>query len=146
MPYIHPSLQRKTPLAKGPGPKHTVPLRDAPLRPKSKDTKKAVAKHAEEFGPQAALCRTLPCHFCFPALYAEDLEALLYQSERRISDPHHSPTVGAGGKDKDTSPACPDHHKRLDSPGWSEKRLEAETGTDCRGVAALLHRHLNPEG
>lgn len=98
---------------------------------------------AEQFGDQAELCRHLPCCACHPELYGPDLQALQYLTKRRQSDPHHSPTTGAGGKDGDTAPACRRCHRRLDSPGMSERALEEERGMSFRVVAARLRAYLN---
>ncbi len=57
--------------------------------------KRRAAKKAERYGPQAALCRTLPCCAC----------GVCDESE-----PHHHPTVARGGTDRDTVPLCADHH------------------------------------
>ncbi len=96
---------------------------------------------AEQFGEQAELCRHLPCCACFPELYTPELRALDHWSRTRISDPHHSPTVGAGGS-RDTSPACRRCHRRLDSLNCSEAALEQERGMSFRATAALLAAHI----
>jgi hypothetical protein len=97
---------------------------------------------AQQFGRQAELCRHLPCCACRPELYGPTLEALKYFTNRRQSDPHHSPTVGAGGLDGDTSPACWSCHRRLDSWGMSERALEEERGMSFRATAAWLRSYL----
>ena len=53
-------------------------------------------------------------------------------------DPHHSPTRGAGGGDNNVSPCCRWLHSRLDSPGHSEKSVEAEYGISFRDTGASL--------
>lgn len=47
-------------------------------------------------------------------------------------DPHHSPTRGAGGGDNNVVPICCGGHTLIDSPNWSEKRVEAEYGVSFR--------------
>lgn len=54
------------------------------------------------------------------------------------SDAHHYVTRGAGGGDDQTVPLCRFHHMLLDSPGWSQKRLEAECGVDFAHIAEVL--------
>lgn len=46
---------------------------------------------ARDFGPQAILCRLLPCFACWAP---------------PPSDPDHHPTRGAGGRDHNTAPLC----------------------------------------
>lgn len=104
--------------------------------------KRRQKRNAETFGVQAALCRGLPCCACWPHLYGEDLLALEHYTHVRRCDPHHSPTVAAGGKDKDTVPLCRWHHERLDSPGHSEQSVQKEVGIDFREVAARIHADI----
>lgn len=54
------------------------------------------------------------------------------------TDPHHTPTRGAGGGDDNVVPLCRKAHRLLDSPNWSEKRLEAEYNVDLRATALSL--------
>src|SRR5690606_21200204 len=82
----------------------------------------------QQFGPQADMCRHLPCCVCYPELYDEEMRALEHYTPWRVSDPHHSPTVGAGGKDRDTSPCCHEHHRLLDSPNHSEESVLRAAG------------------
>lgn len=126
---------------RGKGLKQGGPLKRTSPIVKSNPERKAKLMD-EQFGPQAEWCRHHPCVFCRPELYGNDLLAIEWFSEKRISDPHHSPTVGAGGKDRDTVPACSYHHARLDSPGHSEKSVARECGVDVRKVAAIIHREL----
>ena len=53
-------------------------------------------------------------------------------------DPHHQITRGAGGGDEQVVPLCRTHHSLLDSPNWSQKRLEAECKVDFAEIAAAL--------
>lgn len=108
------------------------------LKPNAERLKKL---RAEQFGEQADLCRHLPCACHHPELYGVNLLALDRRSDVRISDPHHSPTVGAGGKDRDTAPTCRPTHRKLDSPGNSEASVLRELNLPAdwfRMVAARL--------
>lgn len=51
---------------------------------------------------------------------------------------HHQRTRGAGGGDEQAVPLCAFHHALLDSPGWSQKRLEAECNVEFAEIAARL--------
>ncbi len=55
-------------------------------------------------------------------------------------DAHHTTTRGAGGGDDTVIPLCRYHHSLLDSPGWSQKRLEEACGVDFKQLAADLWR------
>lgn len=57
--------------------------------------------------------------------------------EGRI-EAHHTPTRGAGGGDDSVVPLCSYAHAILDSPGWSERRLEQEYRVDLRATALAL--------
>jgi hypothetical protein len=76
------------------------------------------------FGPQAALCRTLPCLVCgaYP------------------SDPHHVRSVGAGGRDADTVPLCRGCHTEVHTIG--RETFAAKHGVDVRAEAARLAKQL----
>lgn len=67
-----------------------------------------------------------------------------FKCEGRM-EAHHQRTVGAGGGDEQVVPLCAFHHALLDSPGWSQKRLEAECGVDFEKVAEGLWR-ISPAG
>jgi hypothetical protein len=60
-----------------------------------------------------------------------------FRCEGRI-EAHHQVTRGAGGGDEQLVPLCAFHHALLDSPGWSQKRLEEECRWDFAEVAARL--------
>lgn len=49
---------------------------------------------------------------------------------------HHTTTRGAGGGDETCAPICHFHHMLLDSPGWSQKRMEMLAGISFAAVAA----------
>lgn len=59
---------------------------------------------AKQFGPQAALCRTLPCCVC---------------KARPLSDPHHVKSRGAGGDDSHCVPLCRTCHRLFHDHGAS---------------------------
>lgn len=72
-------------------------------------------------------------------------------------DPHHTPTRGAGGGDNNIVPLCRGAHSLVDSPDWSEKRVEKEYGVEFRPMGdqlwqisppARVYRlsHPSPEG
>lgn len=67
-----------------------------------------------------------------------------FKCEGRM-EAHHQVTRGAGGGDEQVVPICAFHHALLDSPGWSQKRLEAECGVDFEKVAEGLWR-VSPAG
>jgi hypothetical protein len=129
--------RRNRPLKQGPGPERKTPM--------PRENRKRQAKQKPvQFGPQAELCRGLPCSATFPELYTDELLALEhYTSVRRVSAPHHSPTVARGGLDKDTSPVRDGVHERIHTAG--EAAVEQEMGLKrghFRRVAALLHREM----
>ena len=97
-------LERKrTPKAKGQGLSRTTRVNPVNRERKAK-------RNAACFGPQARLCRTLPCVAC---------------GRRPPSDPHHVLSRGAGGKDADTCSLCRRCHDLLGSIGQEtfEKRF-----------------------
>jgi hypothetical protein len=56
-----------------------------------------------------------------------------------VIDPHHYKTVGAHGQDdRNCVPLCRGHHSLLDSPGWSQKRLEEIAKVSFEKIAADL--------
>lgn len=96
-------------------------LRRTPLRPVN--PKRRARARAEAFGPQAELCRTLPCCAC---------------NAPPPSDPHHEPTRGAGGKDRDTVPLCRSCHDRVHIHGL--RAFEKGSGVSLVDVAAQLSK------
>jgi hypothetical protein len=129
--------RRNRPLKRGPGPERKTAM------PKQNRERQAKQKPVQ-FGSQAELCRGLPCSATFPELYTDEMLALeYYTSARRVSAPHHSPTVARGGLDKDTSPVSDRVHERIHTAG--EAAVEREMGLKrghFRRVAALLHHEL----
>lgn len=126
---------RQRPLRRGPAPE-----RRTAIRPRNEE--RQAEMKPQQFGVQAEVCRHLPCCCCFPEMYQDELLAMEHWTAQRISDPHHSPSVGAGGLDHNTSPVCRMHHDRIESPGWSEQRVQSEYKISFRRVAKLLHRNL----
>ncbi len=55
---------------------------------------RAAKMRKQRFGPQADLCRRLPCGACGD------------EPAHRPTDPHHHPSVARGGTDEDTGPLC----------------------------------------
>lgn len=74
--------------------------------------------------------------------YVKSLECACKGRGQRLCwgpiDAHHQVTRGADGGDEQCVPLCRGHHSLLDSPGWSQKRLEAECGVDFAHVAEVL--------
>lgn len=130
-------LKRKTPLRRTGGLKRVNKGRKA-------------RRDAEAFGEQAELCRSLPCVVCLPpgsSDYYQGFAAAQIECELSggrgygcQSDPHHIPTRGAGGVDKDTVPLCRVHHDEWHSTG--EHTFAAKYDVDLRAVAAALHGEL----
>lgn len=80
--------------------------RRQPLKPINRARQSARKKITD--GPQSQLCRESPC--CVP-------ECGWVPWEGHPTHPHHWPTVARQGKDSDTSPLCPDHHRRFHDHG-----------------------------
>lgn len=104
---------KRTPLRRGKG------LR-RPSRVKPFNRERHQRNHAKRFGAQAALCRALPCCAC----------------GARPCDPHHVPSVGAGGLDGDTVPMCRAHHEEFHAHG--EATFCRVYGIDLRAEARAL--------
>ena len=94
-------------------------------RVKAVNPERAAARRAVQFGAQADLCRTLPCCAC---------------GLTGGSDPHHEPTRGAGGVDKDTVPLCRPCHDYRHDHGLAA--LELGAGIDVLAVAAELAKRV----
>lgn len=92
-------LHRSTPLHRSRGINRRNPKRLRRLR-------------AKQFGPQAELCRSLPCSAC---------------DASPPSDPHHLKSRGAGGDDSWCIPLCRRCHDRLHAAGsrfWTILRVD----------------------
>lgn len=95
-------LKSTSQLARGGGLKRTT-------RVKATNPKRLAKRRAEAFGPQAELCRTLPCLIC---------------NRAAPSDPDHVRSRGASGKDRaNVVPLCRDCHMRRHGKGirWMEE-------------------------
>jgi hypothetical protein len=96
----------------GPPKRKTPMARTGRLRPRNPE--RARKRQLEAFGPQAALCRRLPCCVCGDS----------------PCDPHHLKSRGAGGTDRDTVPLCRTHHDMAHQMGavtfWSLHQLDSE--------------------
>lgn len=74
------------------------------VRVRPRNARRLKRLRSAQFGPQAALCRTMPCCACHkPA----------------PSDPHHLKTRGAGGDDSFCIPLCRFCHDALHHDGPS---------------------------
>jgi hypothetical protein len=60
-------------------------------------------------------------------------------------DFHHSKTVGSGGGDETGVPLCRYLHMLLDSPGWSQKRVEESYTVAFSQIAEHLWK-ISPHG
>ncbi len=89
------TLTRKSP------PKRTKPVR-------RRNAKRAAARLTRDFGPQAKLCREMPC--CIHTLMPQ-------VAQDGPTEPHHEPSRGAGGHDEDTLPLCRGCHRLRHSVG-----------------------------
>jgi hypothetical protein len=121
---------------------------------KRKNTERAAKRRAEAFGEQAELCRLLPCVACeatmYPGMppsawrsYGSRAALLPVAAWMRRCDPHHVPTRGAGGVDKDTVPLCREHHREWHDIG--EKSFDAKHGVNLRAVAKAIHDELTAQ-
>ena len=111
--------------------------RKTPLRRRKPE--RAPKLRAEDFGVQAAYCRTLPCCICARPGNPNPTESYaLYGSV-----PHHDPSRGAGGTDKDAVPLCHEHHDEFHTVG--RKTFRERYGVDLRAVAASIHEALTAE-
>lgn len=62
---------------------------------------------------------------------------IAHECEGRI-DPHHTPTRGAGGGDDRVVPLCRKAHDLIETPNWSEARVQSEYGVPFAPMAADL--------
>jgi hypothetical protein len=108
-----------------PMPRRSEPMkRRAPV--KRENRKRAGQRKAKAFGPQAALCRTLPCCVC--GFFAGR------------SDPHHEPPRSRGGLDADCVPLCRHHHDRRHQDG--PLRFWQRAGVHWRAVRDDMRRRV----
>jgi hypothetical protein len=109
-------LTRRAPLKRGaPLRRAAPPKRRAKLRQRSASSS-ARRRRAAQDGPQAALCRTLPCS-C--------------GCGRGPSQAHHEPPKSCGGKDRHTVPLWWECHRRRHRIGarafWAAAERDPET-------------------
>ena len=89
------------------------------LRPRNEE--RLARLRAQQFGPQADLCRSLPCCAC---------------AAKPPSDPAHVISRGAGGTDSDTVPLCRRCHNEQHARGIATFQLER--GVNLYQIAAHL--------
>ncbi len=119
------------------------------LPPRKFKPKKAIKKRTKPRRVKAIKCRP---HINW---ILENWKCLLYSRVSKLSgvphmcegplDPHHTPTRGAGGGDDNVVPLCRKAHAMIDSPGNSEKSVQAMYGVDFRETAAKLW-DISPPG
>lgn len=126
--------------------KRKTPLR----RMKRRNPERAAKRRAEAFGEQAGFCRMMPCAVCGNWGLERYREYAMRHAERDfglaftdVSDPHHVPTRGAGGVDKDTVPLCREHHREWHDIG--EQSFDAKYGVNLRAVAKAIHDELTAQ-
>lgn len=121
-------------------------------KPMPKVNRKRKAKrHAVTFGEQADLCRAMTCCGCCPAVYAtpESIAEEIANARRwraldvRFCDPHHTKTVGAGGRDEHCVPVCRDCHMEIHAPNSGPKTFDGRRGIDSRAIAAAIRRAIS---
>lgn len=104
------------------GPSQKPLKRKSRVNPVNKERRTRV--RAETFGPQAALCRTLPCCVC---------------RRPAPSDPAHVRSRGAGGKDRgNVTPLCRYHHDEEGRVGILT--FQAKHRIDLWAIAAALEK------
>jgi hypothetical protein len=111
-------LKRKTPLARA-GSLKRAQLARTPVTPdgwaapwpagfKRRGLRRRRARaHDPAFAEQAERCRRKPCCVC----------AHLGERQQGRTVPHHDPSRGAGGLDRDTVPLCDLHHRAVHLEG-----------------------------
>lgn len=100
--------------------------RYTPLKPVNRKRKKK--RHAEASGPQAELCRTLPCSAC---------------QAPPPSDPAHIRSRGAGGKDRaNCVPLCRSCHVQQHTQGWLRFQMNASVA--FAAIAQELEQQAYP--
>lgn len=108
---------------------------------------RAKRRKAEQFGPQAELCRVLPCCVCrrrknYRRIVASVVIALSvgwYGPESQVSEPHHVVARGMGGvkgKDEDCVGLCKKHHAEVHAIGI--ETFEAKYGISLAGTASMI--------
>ena len=117
-------------------------------RIRARNPKRAAKRRAEAFGEQARVCRSASCCVCWPDAFSIDSPRMLYctMALARIgfggerSEPHHIPSRGAGGTDKDCVPLCTAHHREFHDIG--EQSFAERYAVDLRAIARRIHEVL----
>lgn len=103
-----------------------------------KQSTRARRRKARQFAGQADLCRKTACAACTSVLSACRTRGEHMQEARRLDEagcrpmhpePHHEPSRGAGGTDRDTVPLCHAHHMERHRVGpefWGRYGLDVE--------------------
>lgn len=117
-------------------------MRRVPLKPGKPLQRKARMKkvnkerlekrRAEEFGPQAQLCRESAC--CVPGC------RLSGTATGHKSHPHHIKTRAAGGRDSDTVPLCGFHHAQVHR--WGVGTFEELHGISFAAIAEEMQARV----
>lgn len=107
--------------------KRRTPLRRrVPVKPVNRERRAERLETA--YGPQAKLCRELPCCAC---------------GRRAPSEPAHVRSRGAGGKDRgNVLPLCRTHHGDQHTMGW--KRFAEERDLDVPALLAEIEAAAYP--
>ncbi len=108
-----------------------TPLRRK-IRIKLRNPARAAEHLARDFGEQAKRCRQSLCCVCL-ALGNEQIGE---------SVPHHDPSRGAGGTDRDCVPLCSAHHAQVHVQGresfWREVRVSIDAVKSRMREGAVL--------
>lgn len=128
-------LKRRKPLQRSGSLKRRGPLR-------RRNPERLARRRAEQFGPQAELCRTLACVVCWRP-HDSPVRSIAWFDRRRPnrSDPHHIVSRGAGGTDRDCVPLCRHHHDEIHRIG--RDTFQERHGVDLRAVADALSEELS---
>lgn len=125
--------------------------RKGPRLVKLADGTKARKKDLED-GPQAALCRRLPCVVCFVTGIARGWDECGLRTFRWLAETggrdyysshaqahHEEHTRGSGrGRDEHCLPACERHHTERHT--MPREKFEAKYGIDLLAVVRILQR------
>jgi hypothetical protein len=109
--------------------------------------KRRAKRRAEAFGEQAELCRHLPCVVAHSSwwlvhgIQSAVALAVLGSTIRGQSEPHHVPSRGAGGTDKDCVPLSAELHREFHTIG--EQSFSDRYGVDLRAIARRIHEVLS---
>jgi hypothetical protein len=129
---------------RSPLPARKAPLRRSRLSPVNR--KRRAKRRAEAFGEQAELCRHLPCVVAHSSWWLVNgiqsavALAVLGSTIRGQSEPHHVPSRGAGGTDKDCVPLSAELHREFHTIG--EQSFAAKYAVDLRAIARRIHEVL----